>query len=343
MRSVVVIGDYFTTLWPFAEERIRELWEREGKVDVIHVPNGDETTLGEIIHKPEEVDRLMSFRVPVTLESIKTLSNLKEAVFDPKLESELSDYAEHSGIRVYRQPSVGFWGQSVAECALALTLCALRRIPQLHHEMSKSLEPWNYEYRAGPNGDVRGSQFCDDTRFTNGTVEGKRVRIVGAGNIGSRYASFMNMLGADVAIWDPYATDPCFHRAGARKIYHLEELVQDAEIFAPMRPLNDTTGAVRRFSSTLGVVTAKHIKALPKGCLILLATRARICDTDAIRERVLADELALAADVFDVEPVDLNDPLLGRHNVVHTPHIGGRTKNANISYVDMLADQFLPR
>ena len=153
----------------------------------------------------------------------------------------------------------------------------------------------------------------------------------------------MNMLGADVAIWDPFASDPCFHRAGARKVHHLDELVKDAEIFAPMLPFHDTTGAVRNLGSTIGIVTAKHIKALPKGCLVLLATRARICDTDALRERVLADELALAADVFDAEPLDFNDPLLGRHNVVHTPHIGGRTKNANFSYVDMLVNQFLPQ
>ena len=50
--------------------------------------------------------------------------------------------------------------------------------------------------------------------FTSGTIAGKRVRIIGAGNISSRYASFVNMLGADVAVWDPYASEPCFHRAG---------------------------------------------------------------------------------------------------------------------------------
>ena len=76
------------------------------------------------------------------------------------------------------------------------------------------------------------------------------VRIVGAGNIGSRYASFAKMLGADVAAWDPFATEPCFHRAGSRREFHLDRLVQDAEIFAPMLPLTE---------STEGLVTAAHI------------------------------------------------------------------------------------
>ena len=160
------------------------------------------------------------------------------------------------------------------------------------------------------------------------------MRIVGAGNIGSRYASFVKMLGADVAVWDPYAAEPAFHRAGSRREFHLDRLVEDAEIFVPMVPLTD---------STRGLVTAEHIRALPVGCLVVLATRANICDMPTLRVRVLADELALAADVFDVEPLPLDDPLLGRENVVHSPHNAGRTRYANERWAGALTDQFRPR
>ena len=68
-----------------------------------------------------------------------------------------------------------------------------------------------------------------------------------------------------------------------------------------------------------------------------------ICDTDALYRRVLNDELALAADVFDVEPVALDSPLLGRHNVVHTPHNAGRTIDANRAWVDDQIARFKPR
>jgi phosphoglycerate dehydrogenase-like enzyme len=44
---------------------------------------------------------------------------------------------------------------------------------------------------------------------------------------------------------------------------------------------------------------------------------------------MLANELALAADVLYIEPLPLHDPLLGGHNVVHTPHNAGRTRLAN--------------
>lgn len=94
---------------------------------------------------------------------------------------------------------------------------------------------------------------------------------------------------------------------------------------------------------TEGLVTARHLESLPKGCLVVLVTRANVCHMPTLRRRVLADELSLAADVFDVEPVPLDDPLLGRHNVVHTPHNAGRTEYANRRFAEMLAEQFKPR
>jgi phosphoglycerate dehydrogenase-like enzyme len=112
------------------------------------------------------------------------------------------------------------------------------------------------------------------------------------------------MLGADVAAWDPYASEPCFHRSGAQ------------------------------------LITAELIHALPRGCLVVLATRAKICDTEALLERVLHDEICLAADVFDIEPLPLDHPLLGRHNVVHTPHNAGRTVHANQQWAELLTKQF---
>ena len=58
-----------------------------------------------------------------------------------------------------------------------------------------------------------------------------------------------------------------------------------------------------------------------------------------LRRRVLANELSLAADVFDIEPVPLEDPLLGRHNVVHTPHNAGRTIDSNLRWAELLVEQ----
>jgi phosphoglycerate dehydrogenase-like enzyme len=336
MSSLIVVHPDFDATWPFAADQLHALWRAQGPVEFIRLGDGDRSPLGQVAARPEGVTRLVTLGVPVTAACLERFAELREAAF-PGVYGRSADHSEllaARGVRVYAQPSEGFWGQSVAEFGLALTLCGLRRIPQLHHAILSSQGPWDYSppERQGRPG-ARGAQYGDDARFANGTVAGKRVRIVGAGNIASRYASFVRMLGADVAAWDPFASEPCFHRAGSRKEWHLDRLVRDAEIFAPMLPLTD---------STRGIVTAAHIRALPRGCLVVLVTRAAICDMHALRARVLADELALAADVFDVEPLPLSDPLLGRHNLVHTPHNAGRTRHANEQWAQALADQFEP-
>ncbi|MBI5724418.1 MAG: hydroxyacid dehydrogenase [Planctomycetes bacterium] len=333
MKNAIAVHESFDAVWPFAADHFCRLWEKQGPVEFVRLDDKACPPLSKAISRPPEVVRLVSMGVPFTNECLAVFSGLKEAVIDP-LSPEIEAQLCRKGVRIYHHVREGFWGQSCAEFALALTLCGLRRIPQLHRAIITDPSPWDYSPPSGRGcPGCRGFQYGDDGRFANGTLEGKRVRIVGAGNIATRYASFAHFMGADVAAWSPRSAEPCFHRAGARREWHIERLVRDAEIFAPMLPLRD---------STRGLVHAALIDALPRGCLVVLVTRAEICDTAALRRRVLADELALAADVFDVEPLPLGDPLLGRSNVIHTPHNAGRTRRSNEQWAEELAEQFLP-
>lgn len=335
-RHVLLVHARFDRTWPWAAMAFQEQWERHGPVELIHQDLGDDRAAHEVVADPGSVRRLVVLAAAFPPASAEAFTGLREAaILGEYDELRSAEPLRERGVDVYRHESEGFWGQSVAEFGLALTLAGLRRIPQSHHEILTSLAPWDYDPPDGvPTTGGRGHQFGDDVRFSHGTVADKRIRIVGAGNIGSRYASFVAALGADVAVWDPYAAEPAFHRARARREHHLDRLVEDAEVFAPMLPLTP---------STEGIVTADHIDALPTGCLVVLVTRAGICDMSAVRRRVLSDEVALAADVFDVEPLPLDDPLLGRHNVVHTPHNAGRTRDANQAFAAAVLDQFRHR
>lgn len=333
MTSAILVHPDFDGIWPLAADELHRLWAEQGNVVFRRVEHHDRRPAGQIVDRPGEIIRLALLGVGLTQNCIGMFAAMRQYAMErTTTEQAIHDQLAQRGVARHTQPSEGYWSQSVAEFGLALTLCGLRRIPQNHRDMITSHQPWNYTPADGiGRPGHRGQQFGDDDRFTSGTVAGKRVRIVGAGNIGSRYASFMSMLGADVASWDPFASEPCFHRAGSRRVRKLDDLFSDAEICAPMLPLTD---------KTRGIVTAAHIDCLPKGCLLVLVTRAKICDMQAVRRRVLADELALAGDVFDVEPLPLDDPLLGRHNVVHSPHQAGRTRHANHQWARMLADQF---
>jgi D-3-phosphoglycerate dehydrogenase len=93
-------------------------------------------------------------------------------------------------------------------------------------------------------------------------------------------------------------------------------------------------------TSTNHLLNRQQIGRLRKGALVVAVTRAHAIDMAALRERILADELAGAFDVYDVEPLPPDDPLRGRANVVHTPHIAGRTRDANWRVADVIADDF---
>jgi phosphoglycerate dehydrogenase-like enzyme len=336
VKSVIVVHPLFDGTWPFVANHLHQLWKGS---ELIRLVPTETRTLEHLVPEPETLQRLISLMVPLSATGLEEFTSLQEAVFytDPysrQPSEDCREVLERNNVKLYKHDNEGYWGQSVAEFALALTLCALRKIPQGYREMMTSLGSWNYEPANGiGEAGARGVQYCDDARFTSGTLQGKRVRIVGAGNIGSRFASFANFMGADVATWDPFASEPSFHRAGTKRVRYLEQLLEDAEIFALMLPLTATTR---------GLITANHIHSIPKGCLVVLVTRALICDFATLKERVLNDELSLAADVFDLEPVPLDDPLIGRHNVVHTPHMAGRTKEANLSFAKALTDMFLP-
>lgn len=332
---LIAIHADFEAHWPFLAQALASAWP---DAQLARWPRGDARPLSAGVAQLESITHAIVLGVPMSNACIDALHSLRQAAFLPPyggrtvLPAELAARLRERGVELIEHRSEGYWGQSVAEFGLGLTINALRHIPHYSREMLSSAEAWERYSAArnrGPGG--YGVQMSDDTRFTSGTVAGKRVRVVGAGNIGSRYASFCHALGADVAAWDPLAPDPAFHRAGARRVARLEALLGDAQIFAPMMPLLD---------ATRGLVTAQHVDMLPKGCLVVVVTRMGIIDAQALRRRVLADELALAADVFDVEPLPFDDPLLGRDNVVHTPHLAGRTVDANVAWAQALLTQF---
>lgn len=336
MKSLISVHPHFDGVWPFAADRAHALWSKESEVIFFRRKKDDTRPWGKCFDAAElrQVTRALIFDKSFELPDLDLLPALKEAgiVHDHARREEFTRALETRGVAVRAHRGEGFWGQSVSEFALALTLSALRRIPQTYMEMKSKLDVWEYDPK-DKNGlpGMRGQQFGDDLRFTCGTLGGKKVRVVGLGNIGSRFAQWASQMGADVTGWDPVAQDPSFHRSGTRRVEHLDELFHDAEIVVPMMPL---------VPKTQGLVTAAMIRSIPKGALVVLVTRAGIVDMKTLRERVVNGELALAADVFDIEPVPLDDPLLKLPHVVHTPHNAGRTRDANFEYAESLIAQF---
>jgi phosphoglycerate dehydrogenase-like enzyme len=212
------------------------------------------------------------------------------------------------------------WGQSVAETALGLALGALRQIPHWHCRMTHREPLWDFEY----------AQFCDNPGFVNGDLGTKQVGVIGLGAIGSRVARWCAAMGATVRGFDPFVPEATVRGWGVEPVA-LDRLVDESEVvFALVPPTPSAKHLLNR----------ERIGRLRKGALVVAVTRAHAIDMAALRERILANELAGAFDVYDVEPLPPDDPLRGRANVVHTPHIAGRTRDANWRVANVIADDF---
>src|SRR4051794_27113260 len=129
VRSVIVVHPDFDRDWPFAADHFAALWQAQGEVELVRLADDDRRPLGENVVDPASITRLVALHVPVTQRCIERLAGLREAVCERTWpiednEQRLSLLGEH-GVTVYSHPRAGFWGQSVAEYGLALTLAGL--------------------------------------------------------------------------------------------------------------------------------------------------------------------------------------------------------------------------
>jgi D-3-phosphoglycerate dehydrogenase len=152
-------------------------------------------------------------------------------------------------------------------------------------------------------------------------VRGRRLGIVGYGNIGSQLSVLAEGLGMSVAFYD---TADRLALGNARRCSSLEELLGWADV---------VTLHVDGRPDNRGMFGAAEFAAMKDGALFLNLSRGFVVDHGALREEILSGRLAGAAvDVFFEEPsgddTNFTSRLQGLPNVILTPHIGGSTEEA---------------
>ncbi|GMA41380.1 phosphoglycerate dehydrogenase [Mobilicoccus caccae] len=152
-------------------------------------------------------------------------------------------------------------------------------------------------------------------------IRGRKLGIVGYGNIGSQLSVIAEMLGMDVYFYD---ISDKLALGNATRCGSLEELLDIAECVTLHVDGNDANA---------GFFGPEQFARMRPRSLFLNLSRGFVVDYGALRNNLLSGHIAGAAvDVFPNEPKKLGDPfsspLQGIPNVVLTPHVGGSTEEA---------------
>ncbi|MDP4650568.1 MAG: phosphoglycerate dehydrogenase [Haliea sp.] len=152
-------------------------------------------------------------------------------------------------------------------------------------------------------------------------VRGKRLGIVGYGNIGMQLGVIAEGLGMQVQFCDVVSKLPL---GNARQLPSLDQLLAQSDVVSLHVP--ETRG-------TRNMIGAAQLAQMPQGSILVNASRGTVVDIDALAANLHNGHLGGAGiDVFPVEPrandEEFISPLRAFDNVILTPHIGGSTVEA---------------
>jgi phosphoglycerate dehydrogenase-like enzyme len=148
-------------------------------------------------------------------------------------------------------------------------------------------------------------------------VSGKRLGIVGLGNIGKKVARRAKALEMDVRYFDVLRLSEDQEDALGVKFSLFSELLQTSDVVSMHVPLNDVT---RKMMSTA------QFGMMKPGAFFINTCRGPVVDEDALYQALTSNHLAGAGlDVMIEEPPAEKHPLFTLPNVTITPHTAGPT------------------
>ncbi|MDP6356475.1 MAG: NAD(P)-dependent oxidoreductase [Planctomycetota bacterium] len=202
------------------------------------------------------------------------------------------DAARDRGIVVSNQP--GRTAPVVAEHTFGLMFAAAKRAAFFTSEMKAGGWP----------------------RMDGMMLQGKTLGIIGTGNIGAEMARLGRAIGMKVIAW---TYNPSPERAESMQVefVELDDLLRSADVVSIHAKLTE---------DSRNLIGARELKLMKPGALLVNGARGDIVNVHALVDALNSGHLGGAAvDVYDVEPVPADYPLLSCDQVVLTPHCADMT------------------
>jgi len=245
---------------------------------------------------PYEALVLIRERTMLTAALLRRLPNLKLISQTGKISGHVDvQAAKELGITILE--GVGD-PTAPAELTWALIMAATRKIPQ---------------YAANFRNGIWQSVNPDPAFNGLGTrLKDKTLGIWGYGKIGKLVAGYGRAFGMRVLVWGSENSRQLAVKDGFDAANTKEDFFSETDVLTLHLRLNDATRAC---------VTGPDFARMKPGSMFVNTSRYELVEKEAFLHAVQSGQLA-ALDVFDIEPLPANSPLLKLPNLLLTPHLG---------------------
>lgn len=152
-----------------------------------------------------------------------------------------------------------------------------------------------------------------------GRFRGKTIGLIGLGNIPQKIVGKAQAFGINVIASDPYCPEDVFSRLNVEKV-ELDDLLGRSDYVSVHAPLTPETENMFNMDAFKKMKNTAYLINTARGPLVEINDLAAALD---------AGEIAGAGlDVLPEEPPAADNPLLGRDDVVLTPHTGFYSEDA---------------
>ena len=279
-------------------------WEALGELKVY-----DRTSPSELLERSAGAEVLVTNKTLITANDMASLPELKYiGVLATGYNVVDIDAAKARGIVVTNIPA--YSTSSVAQMVFAHVLNITQRVGYYANE--------NVQGRWTNNAD-----FCYwDTNLVE--LDGKKMGIVGYGNIGKATARIALAFGMEVLA---YTSKEQKDLPQGIKKATLDELFTESDVVSLHCPLTPDTKEL---------VNAERLKTMKPSAILINTGRGPLVNEQDLADALNEGRIAGAGlDVLSVEPSVANNPLLNAKNCFITPHIAWATKEARTRLMDI--------
>ncbi len=253
---------------------------------------------GEIIEAVKNATVILNDHSPVNRAMVDQLENCKLIIrYGHGYDTVDVDACTEAGIIVTN--IAGSTSEEVSNHALTLLLASARELKRL--DLATTSGRWGEVY----------------SRSILNHIYGETVGIVGFGWIGRAMARKCKALGMTVLVNDPYVGD---HLAVEYQVDFVPkyELLERSDYVSLHVPHLDST---HHFIDSAALDLMKH------SAYLVNTSRGPVVDEQALIAALKAGKIAGAGiDVYEQEPLSVDNPLLSMENVICTPHVAGSSE-----------------